>query len=139
MTPPLQQSALPGQVEALPRPAPAPVHRLAAGIPFTGIWRAFVDHHGDVRSESRLPADRLLRPQEELLPVVMGLEEDAVLTDPAQLGQAEDLESPAVGKDGTVPVHETMQPPELPDQFGPGPQGQMVGIAQDDLGTDLLN
>ena len=52
--------------------------------------------------------------------------------------QAEDLVAAGVGEDGAVPVHEAVQPPQGLDGLHPGPQIQVVGVAQDDGGADFL-
>ncbi len=70
--------------------------------------------------------------------VEMGLEAHPLLVDAAQIPQAEDLKAAAVGQNRPIPVHEAMQSPELANQFMPGAQKQMVGIGQNDLGSDLL-
>ncbi|VTR68653.1 hypothetical protein DESC_720031 [Desulfosarcina cetonica] len=52
----------------------------------------------------------------------------------AQLGQGKDLEPAAVGQDGMLPVHEAMQAAKPADDLGTGPQVEVVGVAQDNLG-----
>ena len=63
---------------------------------------------------------------------------DPLFRDLPQGAEAEDLEAAAVGEDGTVPVHEPVQSPVLPDQIVARPQVEMVGVAQDDLRAGLL-
>ena len=48
-------------------------------------------------------------------------------------GQAVDLEAAAVGEDRAVPAHEAVQAAQLGDQVVAGPQGEMIGVAEDDL------
>ena len=52
--------------------------------------------------------------------------------DLARLGEAEDLEAAAVGEDRPVPVHEAVQAAQLGDQLVAGPQGEVIGVAEDD-------
>ena len=66
--------------------------------------------------------------------VEMGAEDDPFVADLPEGGQAEDLEAAGVGKDGAVPVHETVQAAQLGDGFHPGSQVEMIDIAQDEAG-----
>ena len=62
----------------------------------------------------------------------------ALLGDLAQLCEAEHLESAAVGEDGAVPAGELVQTAHLCHQLVAGTQMQMVGVAEHDLRTDVL-
>jgi hypothetical protein len=62
-------------------------------------------------------------------------EVDAVFDDLADLGEAEDLESAAVGEDGQGPVHEAVEAAGGGQDLESGPDEEMVGVAQDDLGA----
>ena len=68
----------------------------------------------------------------------MGFEGSAFLGDLGEILEAEDLKTAAVGEDGPVPVHEFMQAAEAADQLMAGPDVEMVGVAEDDLGAQLL-
>jgi len=70
--------------------------------------------------------------------VDVGLEMHALLGDPPQGAEAEDLEPAAVGEDGAVPVHEPVETPVVPDQLVARTQVEVVGVAEDDLGPRLL-
>ena len=70
--------------------------------------------------------------------VHMGVELDALLRDLAQLCQGEDLKAAAVGQDGPVPGHESVQPAEGFDQLVAGAHMEMVGIGKLDLAADGL-
>ena len=54
-----------------------------------------------------------------------------------RLGEAVDLEAAAVGEDRPVPVHEAMQAAQLGDEVVAGPQGEVIGVAEDDLGAGV--
>ena len=56
----------------------------------------------------------------------------------AVLGKGEDLEAAAVGQDGTVPPVELVQASGTLDDVHTGTQVQVIGVAQDDLGLDVL-
>lgn len=51
-------------------------------------------------------------------------------------GEAENLVAAAVREDGAIPIHEAMQSAELGDEFRARPEGQVIGIAENHLGTD---
>jgi hypothetical protein len=67
--------------------------------------------------------------------VEMGLEGDAVLADPAELGERHHLKAARVGQDRPFPMHECVQPTKLGDAFGAGAQHQMIGVAENDVGA----
>ena len=50
------------------------------------------------------------------------------------MGEAEELEAAAVGQDRAVPAHEAVQAAQRRDHLFAGPQGQVIGVAQDHLG-----
>ena len=62
---------------------------------------------------------------------------DARIRDLAQRREAEDLIAAAVGEDRPVPAHEAVQAAELADELRARPQGQVVGVGEDDLCADL--
>ena len=61
----------------------------------------------------------------------MILEMDTVFTDLAQLGERPYLESPTISEDGAIPVHERMKPPEVLDDLGARPDGEMISVTED--------
>ena len=58
--------------------------------------------------------------------------------DLADVGELKDLEAAAVGEDRAVPAHEAVQAAQFGDQLVAGPQGEVIGVAEDDLGADAL-
>ena len=76
-----------------------------------------------------------LRRQVVALAVEVRVEGDAVLGHLPQVGQRHDLEPAGIGQDRAVPVHEAVQPAELGDPLGAGPQHQVIGVAEHDLGA----
>ena len=60
---------------------------------------------------------------------------DALLPEPPELREAEDLEAAGVGQDRPVPGHEAMEPAHLAHQLMAGAQEEMVGVGQHDLGA----
>ena len=60
---------------------------------------------------------------------------DPLLPEPAQLGQAEDLEAAGVREDGPIPGHEPMEPAHVTHQLVAGSQEQMVCVGENDLGA----
>jgi hypothetical protein len=84
------------------------------------------------RSAQRCVRESLWRPSE-----VAG-EGHAVLIDPAEVSQAEDLEAAGIGQDRSIPAHEAVQPAEPRDALMAGPQGEVVGVGQDDLDAGFV-
>ena len=112
------------------QPAEGPVAGFLNIIPGRRDLDALVKGHGDVRAQIGLDAHALLRPHEDMPPVHMGVEADALLLDLPQLGQGENLETAAVGENGAVPVHEPVQAAHLLDQSVAGAHMKVVGIGK---------
>src|SRR5688500_8585646 len=68
----------------------------------------------------------------------MRLEIGALLADRAPFGEAEDLEAAAVGQQRLRPANEAMETAAPSDQLVARAQEQVVGVAEDDLGAELL-
>ena len=100
-----------------------------------GKRRAFVEHHLDVGAKQALHLDGALRREQMRCAVDMRLEGHAVLLDTAELRQRHDLIAAGVGKDWPVPAHEAVQPAKLGDALGAGPQHEMIGVGEDDVGA----
>ena len=81
-----------------------------------------------------LDLDAALRRQHVAAAVEMGAELHALLADLAQLRQAHDLEAAGIREDRARPVHEFVQAAQRRHPLGAGPQHEMIGIAQQDLG-----
>ena len=67
--------------------------------------------------------------------VDMRLEGDAMLVDAPELRQRHDLVAAGIGEDRSVPMHELVQAAEPGDALGAGPQHQMIGVGEDDVGA----
>src|ERR1017187_8121074 len=91
------------------------------------IGGAFVELHLDVATERVLDLHRALWGKEMLGAIEMRPEGDSLLLDAAQLAEAENLESPAVGEDGAIPGHKFVQPAQVADQLVARPQIQVIG------------
>jgi hypothetical protein len=61
------------------------------------------------------------------------LKRHALVVDAGPRCQAEDLETATVGQNGALPGHEPVQTTQLRHRLGAGAQGQVVGIAEQDL------
>ena len=70
--------------------------------------------------------------------VEVGAERDAVVVDRAEVAQADHLVAARVGQDRPVPGHELVQAAEPFDALVARAQVEVVGVAQDDLGADLV-
>ena len=62
----------------------------------------------------------------------------SVTPDVAQIGQAEDLVSAAVGEDRSLPPGELVDPPQGLDKLYPRPHAEVVEVRQHDGGTCRL-
>ena len=69
--------------------------------------------------------------------VDVALEGDRLLRHLGDLGQRHDLEAAGVGEDRPLPAHEAVQAAEPRHPLGAGPQHQVVGVAEDDVGAGL--
>ncbi len=67
----------------------------------------------------------------------MVLEADALLGDLAELGERPDLEAPGVGKNRFVPGGKTVEPTHFLDQLVARAEPEVVGVAEDDLRSQL--
>jgi hypothetical protein len=67
----------------------------------------------------------------------MAFERHALLAHLAQIRQRPDLKAAGIGQDRLVPAHEMMQAAQPLHPLRPGPQHQVIGIAQKDIGTRL--
>ena len=75
--------------------------------------------------------------ESRLAAVVDAPERDAVVVDTRdRVAEREDLEPAGVGQDGPVPAHEAVEAAELPDELVAGPEMQVVGVAEEDLGAE---
>ena len=133
-----EKAALGGDRAALARPPQTSRHGTRARVAFAGPRRTFVDDHRDVAAEVLLDRHDLARPEKQFRPVEVRLKRHAVVPDIAQLRERENLEPAAVGQDRSVPAHKTVQPTKVADQLAARPQVEMIGVAQDDLRTDLV-
>jgi len=102
------------------------------------IRDAGVKAHHDIGPQGLLDGNCLLGAEKELRAIQMGAKGCAGLGDLRQFLEAEDLESAAIRQNGPIPVHELVQAAETPDQLMAGPNIQMIGIAQDNLGIHLF-
>ena len=70
--------------------------------------------------------------------VDVGLESAALFFDFAVLGQREDLETAAVGEQRALPSRKAVQPSRCLQYVHSRPQVKVVGVAEDDLGINVL-
>ena len=70
--------------------------------------------------------------------IQMRAERDAFVGDLAQIAQAEDLKSAGIGENRVRPRHELVQAAHLADQFVPGPEEQVIRVAENDLRAEVF-
>ena len=119
------------------RRAPHRVLELAAG---DAGRRHLVEAHRDVAAEVRLDRGCELGREARGRAVVDASERHALVVDARdRVAEREDLEAAGVGEDRQVPRHEAVQPAELADQLVAGPEMQVVGVAEQDLGAEVAH
>ena len=121
-----------------PRPAQRQRHRFARLGLGSRIGRALVEDHDDVGAQRALHGHGAFRRQLHQAAVHRRAEAHTLLADLAHLRQAVDLEAAGIGEDRAFPVHEAMQVAMPADDVGAGPQHQVEGVAEDDLGAQVF-
>ena len=108
-----------------PRPAHGAQGGHARGFVAGRIGQALIQHHHDVAAQGHLNVDGRFRGEHVLVAVEMRAEQDAVVCDLAEAGQADHLESAGVGEDGVWPGHEAVEAAQAVD-------GLRAGAERDD-------
>ena len=104
------------------------------------IAGALVELHADVGAELHGDFHVVLRRPEHVAAVVVVDDKvNALVSELNGVVVAEDLETARVGEDGAVPVHKLVQSAQLGDGVFTGTHGQVVGVGEHDLRTELLN
>ena len=85
------------------QPARRPCHGILHIFPLGKRRRTFIERHGDRGAEIGLDLHALLRSHENLCPVNMRVEIDALLLDLAEPSQGEHLKSAGIRKNRTIP------------------------------------
>ena len=112
-----------------------------ASLTFSGLsWKDGQISRAMITSAPRASwiLDIQLRGDEMLAAVDMRAEFNAFVIDFPQAGQAENLETAAVGQNSPVPVHETVQPAHLADDIDPRPEVEVIGIGEYHLDADFF-
>ena len=122
--------------EAAQRPAVRALHGGAHGGLLGRRVDAHVEHHHDVRPDRRLHLDRRLGREEVEAAVDVAAKARAALVDGAVARQREDLIAARVGEHGPRPAHELVDAADAPEQLGPRPQQQVIGVRQQDRRVD---
>ena len=103
-----------------------------------GKGQALVELHLDGRAEEMLNFHGALRRQLMTAAIDVRSKGDAALVDVPELGERHHLEAARVGQDRTWPADEAVEAAEPGDAFGTRTQHQVVGVAEDDVGAELL-
>ena len=88
----------------------------------SGCFDAFIEHHGDVRTERQLNLRGFFGRQQMFGAVEMRAEAHAFRTYFAQIGETEDLVAAGIGQNCAIPRHKFVQTAKLADQFVPRAQ-----------------
>jgi hypothetical protein len=116
--------------EVAVRPSVGALHGGGGLISGAGVRRTLVEHHGNVDSELGLDLDATFWCEEVGGAIEVGFELDAIVVDGAHVAEGHDLEASGVGEDGSFPVHEVMESTEFFDEVCAGPEGEVVGVAE---------
>ena len=100
--------------------------------------RALVERHGDVRAERGLHGHRELRREARHRAVVDRAERDAVGVDAARVGSEKTWKPPESVRIGASQPMNRCRPPSSAISSSPGPEVQVVGVAEHDLRAELL-
>ena len=114
-------------------------HRLGHAHFICGQGRTFVETHHNVRPQQFLDFHRPFRRQEVTRPIHMGFERHAILGQLAQIRQGHHLKPARVRQNRLIPVHELVQTAQSVDPLRRGAQHQVIGIAQQNIGTGCGN
>jgi hypothetical protein len=116
--------------EVAMRPSVGALHGGGGFVSGAGVGWTLVEHHGNVDSELGLDLDAPFWCEEVGGAIEMGFEFDAIVVDGAHVAEGHDLEASGVGEDGSFPVHEVMESTEFFDEVCAGPEGEVVGVAE---------
>ena len=121
------------------RPAHGGLSRDARGFVTGRILEALIEHHHDVAPERHLHVDGRFRSEHVRIAVEVRAEQHAIGGDLAQAAEAEYLKSSGIGQDGPWPGHELMEAAQPADGFVPRAQKEMISVAEDDLGVQIID
>ena len=116
--------------EVAMRPSVGALHGGGGLVSGAGVRRTLVEHHGNVDSELGLDLDAPFWCEEVGGAIEVRFELDAIVVDGAHVAEGHDLETSGVGEDGPFPVHEVMKSTKFFDEVCAGPEGEMVGVAE---------
>ncbi len=103
-----------------------------------GVFGAFIERHEDVAAEGKLGIHGGFGGEGVEIAIEVRLEDDALIGDLAQAGEAEDLKSAGIGEDGVGPGHEAVEAAHLADEIGPGADIKMIGIGEQDFDAEVV-
>ena len=105
-----------------------------------GIARALVELHADIRAELHGDFHVVLgRPEHVAAVVIVDDKAHALVGELDGVVVAEHLEAARISKNGAVPVHKLVQAAQLGNGVLAGAHGQVIGVGEHDLRTELLD
>ncbi len=125
-------------VDTTVQPAVRHVHRAFGVVKIARVWRALVKGHDDIGAYGALDLHHVLWRKKVPRAIYVALELHALFLNLAVGRERIDLIAAAVSEYIAVPAHELVQPARLLEDLGIWPQIEMIGIAQDDVGIDIL-
>ena len=124
--------------DAAVEPSVGAVHRVLGVFLIRRTGAALVEGHHDVRTDLAFDVHDRFGGKEELAAVDMTAEPYAFFGHLTDVGEGKDLESAAVGEDGSVPSLEGMQSAGATEDVRAGTEEEMVGVTENDLGLDVV-
>src|SRR5262245_21126154 len=107
-------------------------------LPLRVVGDTFVQHHRDVASQSLLNLNDALWGKEMIGAIEMRLKPNPLLRKFSHCSQAEDLITPAVRQNRSIPAHEAMQPAQFANQLRAWAEIEMIGITQQNLAAHFF-
>ena len=125
-------------VQRSPRPRHRQPQALLCAAAFRRVFRALVKGHRNVGPERNLHVHRVFGSKEVAASIQVRTEPHAFVRHLAQRCQRKHLESARIRQHRPRPTDELVQTAKSPNQLVTGPQIEMIGIAENDLGAQRL-
>ena len=125
-------------LDASVEPAVGHVHTFLSVVVGAWVGRTFIERHYDICSDNPLHIHHIFRGKKVLRAIYMTLKLNPFLGYLTTLSQGIHLIAATICEDGLVPTIELVQPASLMQYVSTGAKKQMVGIAQNDVGANII-
>ena len=134
----VERGALIEMLDAPCEPLVRDVERLGGVFVSAGVGGALVESHHNVAADGSLDVHDVFRREKMLASIDVRAESDALVGDFPIFCERKHLKTAAVGKYRPVPANEFVQAARLVDDVHPRAEVQVVGVAKDDFGIDVV-